>query len=168
MPQNTQLPSHRPPRTPAAAPPTLASSHPGEGEKPRGRRAPSDGSFKEQPPPPPSQPPPHTRRQVYGAGRSGDRAGSRDRWRWWPAGLGQAQGGAGREAPFPVGPHGNRMPEAAAVQEVGLPVKAKEEGARETPPAQRLPQQGEGAVVGTSPGTRVPHLSLHSWGADRG
>lgn len=57
---------------------------------------------------------------------------------------GRHKGGAGREAPFPVGPHGNRMPEAAAVQEVGLPVKAKEEGARETPPAQRLPQQAEG------------------------
>lgn len=168
MPQNTQLPSHRPPRTPAAAPPTLASSHPGEGEKPRGRRAPSDGSFKEQPPPPPSQPPPHTAVKFTGradrvTGQAAGTAGDGGLQDW-----GRHKGGAGREAPFPVGPHGNRMPEAAAVQEVGLPVKAKEEGARETPPAQRLPQQAEGAVVGTSPGTRVPHLSLHSWGADRG
>lgn len=50
----------------------------------QGCRAPSDGSFKEQPPPPPSQPPPHSQSSLRGG--SGDRAGSRDRLEMvaWP------------------------------------------------------------------------------------
>lgn len=76
------------------------------------------------------------------AGTAGD--GGLQEW-------GRHKGGAGREDPFPVGPHGNRVPRAA-VQEVGLPVKAKEEGAIETPPAQEaLHSRQREQLVGTSP-----------------
>lgn len=75
------------------------------------------------------------------AGTAGD--GGLQEW-------GRHKGGARREDPFPVGPHGNRVPKAA-VQEVGLPVKAKEEGAIETPPAQEaLHSRQRGQLVGTS------------------
>lgn len=90
MPENTWLPSHSLTKhSGSSASPTLAPSHPGEGEKPRGLRASSDGSFKEQPPPPPSQPPPHTRCQVYGVGQA-DRV------------TGQAAGMAGDDGPAVV------------------------------------------------------------------
>nr|CAI9700026.1 unnamed protein product [Rangifer tarandus platyrhynchus] len=71
-------------------------------EKPRGPRAPSDGSFKEQPPPPPSQlRPPH--RQVYGAGRVTGRAAGTG-WSWWPGQSGAGtRGGGVRGRPLPCG-----------------------------------------------------------------
>lgn len=95
MPQTGCLPTlFQALRQAAAPPPTLAPSHPGEGEKPRGLRAPSDGSFKEPPPPPPSQPPPHTRCQVYGVGQA-DRVTGLAAWMagdGGPAGVEWAQG----------------------------------------------------------------------------
>lgn len=109
MPENTWLPSHSLTKhSGSSASPTLAPAHPGEGEKPRGLRAPSDGAFKEQPPPPPSQPPPHTRCQVY-------RVGQADRV------TGQAAGMAGDDGPAGV-------ERAQGRRESGRPLRCQSSG----------------------------------------
>lgn len=107
--------------------PLLTLEKVGEAEGPR---APSDGSFKEQPPPPPSQlrPP----RQVYGAGRvTGQAAGTG--WSWWP---GQSGAGTreGQEGPTPPlwGFTARGCPTQRSWQ-LGMPsVRANEEEAIET------------------------------------